>query len=233
MRYFDRALDNGRSIRVRCTDRSDGDFAVDSAPAALDERRRLIVERPWLWMQQVHGSRCVDVDAAGGSARQWSLAGVEADAAVTIRTDIALCVQTADCVPIALWSDDGAIAAIHAGWRGLEAGVIEAGVTGLQAHTTAQLHALVGPSIGPECYEFGGDDLDRLSVRFGNSVRSQTSDGEPALDVRVAVLSELDRLSVVVDVDDDRCTACDDQLFSHRARSDSRRQTTVIWVEES
>ena len=233
MRSFDRALDNGRSIRVRSTDRSDGDFAVTSASVELEDRRRRIVDRQWLWLEQVHGRECVDGDAAADKGESHSVAGSQADAAITTRTDIALCVQTADCVPVALWSEDGAIGVVHAGWRGLEAGVIESGVTALRSRTTSPVHALIGPSIGPECYEFGGVEIDRLCARFGASVRSQTFEGRPALDVRVAVRSELDRLAVVIDMDDDRCTACDEKLFSYRARADSGRQTTVIWIEET
>ena len=237
MRFFDRALANGRSIRVRSTDRSDGDFSITASPFELEDRRRRIVDRPWMWLQQVHGNRCVVVEADAGNdlagRDRSATAGAQADAAVTTRADIALCVQTADCVPIALWSDDGVIAVIHAGWRGLEAGVIDSGVTALRSCTTAPLHALVGPSIGPECYEFGAVELDRLCERFGISVRSQTSAGRTALDVRIAVRSELTRLSVAVEMDDDRCTACDEGFFSHRARKDAQRQSTVIWIEES
>ena len=233
MRFFDRALDNGRSIRVRCTDRSDGDFAVTSPSVELEDRRRQVVDRRWMWFEQVHGGRCVDIDAVVDTGDLQAVAGSQADAAVTNRFDVALCVQTADCVPIALWSEDGVIAAIHEGWRGLEAGVIESGVTTLRSRTTAPVHAFIGPSIGPECYEFGSEELDRLSTRFGELVRSQTSDGRPALDVRAAVHSELDRLAVVIAVDDSRCTACDEGLFSYRARTESGRQTTVIWIEET
>jgi copper oxidase (laccase) domain-containing protein len=144
-----------------------------------------------------------------------------------------LAVQTADCVPLALWSGDGAIAVVHVGWRGFEAGIIASAVAVLRRHSTAPLHAVIGPSIGPECYEFGATDLDRLCATFGESIRSRTTDGRPALDVRAGVRHELEVLGVGIDLDDDVCTACDDRLFSHRARSESGRQSTVIWLEGS
>ena len=229
MRFFDRALVNGRSIRVRSTEETDGDFAIGDADHQLDARRRSVVDRPWVWLTQVHGDVCVDVDAVGLEGA----CGAPADSLITRRTDLALSIQTADCIPIALWSLDGVIAAVHAGWRGLEAGVIETTTRSMRAQTSAALHAFIGPSIGPECYEFGAEDLERLEARFGSAIRGTTSDGRSALDVRAGVISELLRNDVVIDVDDDACTACAGGFFSHRARSDIARHATVIWIEES
>ena len=229
MRFFDRALVNGRSIRVRSTEETDGDFAVGDADHELEARRRSVVDRPWVWLTQVHGDVCVDVDAVGFEGA----CGALADSSVTRRTDLALSIQTADCVPIALWSLDGVIAAVHAGWRGLEAGVIETATRSTRTQSSAPLHAYVGPSIGPECYEFGAENLDRLEARFGPAVRSKTNDGQPALDVRAGVISELLRNDVVIDVNDDLCTACAGGFFSYRARADTARHATVIWIEES
>lgn len=228
VRSFDRALSDGRSIRVRTTDRSDGDFAVTSPPGALEARRRAIVDRPWVWLNQVHGDRCVSVDLVGMDGA----IGASADASTTASSACALSIQTADCVPIALWTDDGVIGAAHVGWRGLEAGVLDGAVDSLRT-ATATIHAFIGPSIGPECYEFGMADLDRLAARYGSGVRSTTIDGRPALDVRVGVRCELERLAVVIDAEDDSCTACDDRYFSHRGAGDDGRQAMVIWIEES
>jgi YfiH family protein len=229
VRFFDRALVNGRSIRVRSTEEVDGDFARDVAGPELEARRRSVVDRPWVWLTQVHGDVCVDVDAVGLEGA----CGAPADSSVTRQADLALSIQTADCVPIVLWSLDGVIAAVHAGWRGLEAGVIETTTRSMRAQSSAPVHAFIGPSIGPECYEFGAEDLDRLEARFGSTVRAKTSDGRPALDVRAGVISELLRNDVVIDVDDDVCTACAGGFFSHRARADAARHATVIWIEES
>ena len=229
MRFFDRALVNGRSIRVRSTEKIDGDFALGDADHELEDRRRSVIDRPWVWLTQVHGNGCVDVDVVGlENAR-----GAPADSSVTTRSDLALSIQTADCVPIALWSLDGVIAAVHAGWRGLEVGVIEMATRSMRTQSSAPLHAFVGPSIGHECYEFGADDLDRLRARFGPAIGGTTSDGRPALNVRAGVISELLRNDVVIDVDDDVCTACAGGFFSHRARADIARHATVIWIEES
>jgi YfiH family protein len=229
VRFFDRALVNGRSIRVRSTEEIDGDFARRDADYELEASRRSVIDRPWVWLSQVHGDGCVDVDSVGFEGA----CGAPADSSVTRRTDLALSIQTADCVPIALWSLDGVIAAVHAGWRGLEAGVIETATRSMRTQSSAPLHAYVGPSIGPECYEFGAEDLDRLEARFGSTVRAKTNDGQPALDVRAGVISELLRNDVVIDMNDDVCTACAGGFFSYRARADTARHATVIWIEES
>lgn len=233
MRSFDRALDDGRSIRVRTTERLDGDFSTSALfehgrDAELDARRRVVVDRPWVWLHQVHGADCLDVDALGVD----EASGRSADAAVTTSTACALAVQTADCVPLALWSEDGVIAVVHVGWRGFEAGVIDAATAVLRGHSAEPLHAVIGPSIGPECYEFGVADLDRLRAKFGESIRSRTPHGRPALHMRAGVRRELEALGVHIDLDDEVCTACDDRLFSHRARSESGRHSMVIWLEE-
>ena len=91
---------------------------------------------------------------------------------------------------------------------------------------------MVGPTIGPECYEFGATDLAAMVERFGPSVRSSTSSGADAVDVRAAFDVLVGELGIDV-VDRDRtCTACAaDRLWSHRARGETERQALVIWKD--
>lgn len=229
MQFHDRALVDGRTIRVCVTERADGDLAIDGDPTALLQNRRAIVDRPWVWLHQIHGSRVVVVHA---DEDPDDAAGSEADAAVTSRTDVVLSVQSADCGTIAMWTDDGMIAAVHAGWRGLEAGVIEASVKSLRTMSSAPVRAFVGPCIGPECYEFGVTDLDRLRDRFGDDAVATTSPGSPALDVRACIERSLVDLHVDVTGTDPACTACEpDRFWSYRARADRQRQSLAIWIE--
>jgi len=233
MSSFDRALGDGRTIHLRTTDRSDGDLSVDGDRVLLDPRRRAITTAPWVWLRQVHGREVVVV---GPDDDPTMIAGTDADAIVTVRDDLALAVHGADCATIGLWVDDGTIGAVHAGWRGLLDGVLEAAVAGLRSEmATADggvVHAVVGPTIGPECYEFGPADLDAMIDRFGPSVRSRTSTGADALDVRAAFDVLAAELGLDV-VDRDRtCTACaGDRLWSHRARGETGRQALVIWKD--
>jgi YfiH family protein len=230
VQFHDRALADGRTIRVCVTERVDGDFAVDGESNALEARRRVIVDRPWVWLHQVHGADVVLVDA---EADPISVGGRDADAVVTTRGDVALAVQSADCGAIALWTDDGAIAAVHAGWRGIEGGAIDATVAALGRLSAAPVRGFVGPCIGVECYEFGVADLDRLRARFGDDVVATTSWGTPALDVRKCIARSIDALDVEIVGSEPACTACEsDRFWSHRARADRQRQALVIWIDE-
>ena len=142
-------------------------------------------------------------------------------------TGAVLAVHTADCGPIALVADDG-VAVAHAGWKGLEAGVIEATVERLGT----PFRAYVGPLIGAECYEFGADDLARLVDRLGPHVEGRTADGRPALDLGAGITHELERLGAIDITASHDCTSCEGRrLFSHRARQDVGRQAVLAWIE--
>ena len=113
--------------RVQFTGRREGDVGPAGSPATeIERRRRSVVDRTWFWARQVHGSAVVHVDHPDDAV------GQPADALVTARPDIALAVFTADCAPIVLVSPEGVIGAVHAGWRGLADGVIEAAVDRLR-----------------------------------------------------------------------------------------------------
>src|SRR6478736_1410661 len=73
------------------------------------------------------------------------LAGTEADAVVSAAPDLVLAIQTADCVPITFWCDEGVIGAAHAGWRGLEAGVVEHTLEAMWALGAGVIRARTGP----------------------------------------------------------------------------------------
>src|SRR5438876_12396346 len=93
-------------------------FVTTFAPDVAT-RRRVVVDLRWTWLRQVHGDRVVTVSSPGAGA------GSRADAAVTDQAGCALAVLTADCAPVALASPQGVLGVAHAGWRGLEAGVLE------------------------------------------------------------------------------------------------------------
>ena len=156
-------------------------------------------------------------------------AGRQADAAVTTTAGCVLAVQTADCAPILLLADGG-IGVVHAGWRGLEAGVIEAAAAALGALGSVVHTAVLGPCIRARCYEFGPAELDQVARRYGPTVRGTTSWGTPALDLAAGVAVAAERLGLTFD-DGGTCTACSPRHFSHRARGDAGRQALVAWLE--
>jgi hypothetical protein len=140
----------------------------------------------------------------------------------------AMLLLTADCMPIAIARSDGlrpAVEILHAGWRGLLAGIIAAGVRAIGAR---KLAAVIGPSIGPCCYEVGAEVAAPFRQAFGDDVLREGSRldlwtaAERAL--RAAGVEQVDRF--------DLCTACNgDRFFSHR-RDHGRtgRQGVIAYV---
>jgi YfiH family protein len=206
-------------------DRSTGDFRGDADPAALAARRAAVCPYPWTWLDQVHGDEVVVVRHPGEHA------GATADASVTAVAGAALSIQTADCAPVLLWSDAGVIGAAHAGWRGLYAGVVENVVAQMRELGATDVHARVGPTIGPAAYEFGADELTRMALRFGPEVVASSAGGRPALDLVAAIRSVFGVVDVELVGPAPACTATDDRYHSWRARRDSGRQCSVIWLE--
>ncbi len=218
-------------VEIRCTDKSDGDLAVDFDASRLEENRRRIINRRWIWLRQVHGNRVIVVSDSAEAHDLDAIVGTEADALVTRRADVALAVQSADCATIALWSDDGVIGAVHAGWRGLEADVIGATVDAMRSLGAETIHARTGPCIGVECYEFGATELERMVAIFGPEVVGRSAEGNDALDVRRAVSVSLERSGVHPADGSFRCSACrPEELWSHRSRNEKERQALVVWI---
>ena len=215
---------------MRFTGRTEGDLGHAGAWVEVHEvdgdvaaRRKAVLDRPWSWLRQVHGSGVVVVDGPGAGA------GEVGDALVTVDPGAALAILTADCAPIALASPEGVIAAVHAGWRGLVAGVVERAVEVMRAHGASDVQAALGPCIHAECYEFSPSDLDTVAAALGDSVRGVTKDGRPALDVPAAVRVAVSSAGGVLAHDADVCTSCSTEHYSHRARGDRERQAVVVW----
>jgi purine-nucleoside/S-methyl-5'-thioadenosine phosphorylase / adenosine deaminase len=153
--------------------------------------------------RQVHGTRVV-VDGEGIE---------EADGQVTTKPGVAALVLVADCLPVALAGPEG-VGVVHAGWRGLAAGVLEAGVEAAGA-----VCAAIGPGIGPCCYEVGDD----VRAVFGTTVRT--------LDLKAIARARLEAAGVRDVHDCGLCTSCDPgRFFSHRRdRGVTGRQAGLAW----
>lgn len=213
---------------VLWTGRTEGDLAVvpgHGGEAALD-RLAGLAGRPVAWVHQVHGAGVTLVSPGQHPGRGR---GENGDALVT-RGAEALAVMTADCAPVAMSSPEGIIAAVHAGWRGLMAGVIQAAAATMRALGALRVEAALGPCIHAECYEFQNPELDEVVNRFGADVRAETRTGRPALNLPVAVRAALQEADAALVHDVDVCTACAaDRFFSHRARGERQRQAMVLW----
>jgi YfiH family protein len=201
---------------------------VGDAPDAVRENRGRLARalgfaspEEWAWLDQVHGAEVVTVTGPGVRAT--------ADAAVTAIRGVPLVVLTADCAPIAIIADD-AVGVVHAGWRGLLAGVVPAAVDALRAIGTGSVRAVIGPCIRPDHYEFGSGDLARVAARFGDVVVAGTVDGRPALDLAAGVRAAFAECGVLDVADDGACTFGDRRYFSHRRDGVTGRQGVVAMV---
>jgi hypothetical protein len=220
------ATEDGRRAHVRFTCALDGDLSVRQPAAIVGAARRRVLGLPWTYLHQVHGAGVVVVEYPGDRA------GADADAAVTTCSGAALAIHTADCTPVALVAREGVIGAVHAGWRGVEAGIVEATVGRMRALGATDVQALVGPCVHAECYEFGAADLARVAAAYGPQVRGETAQGRAALDMPAAVGAALAAAGVERVGHAGICTSCDDRFFSHRARQDTGRQALLVWLED-
>jgi YfiH family protein len=190
------------------------------------ERRRHIYDRPWTTTRQVHGARVVVIDSPQGALT------LEADAIVTPAANVPIAMLGADCALIAFSSPEGVVAVVHAGWKGLVHGVIEATVAELRVLGATEITAACSPMIHPECYEFSPADLDAVVATLGEGVRGHTSAGRPALDLPAGVTQALHRAGVTQAKSLGGCTACEGDWFSFRARKDQGRHALLCWSDD-
>jgi len=209
-------------VHMAFTDRDDGDFRVDQG-AQVETLRRSHLDHPWTWLRQTHGKQVVTVCRAG----QW--AGAEADAAVTVNSHCPLAVTTADCAPVVLIADTG-LGVIHAGWKGVVGGVIEAAASKLLKLGATPHSAFVGPCISAQAYEFADTELGLVVGATDQSVVAQTSWGTEGLDLARAVSIVLEKSGWPSPNVIGECTS-GPNWFSHRTRGDTGRQTTVAWID--
>jgi YfiH family protein len=196
----------------------------DDPGAVRDNRARLLgalglAPESVVYATQVHGATCLRPSAPG-------VAG-EGDALVTTDDTLTLAAGTADCLGVLLWSRDRpAVASIHAGWRGLVAGVVGSAVSALaeDAVPAARLRAALGPRIGPCCFEVGPEVAERFDA--GDVVRGERT----TVDLAQAARRALSAAGVPEDsiLDVGRCTACEPETwFSHRR---DRGRTGRSWA---
>jgi len=215
-----------------------GAHVGDEAEAVAENRRRLrtqlrLPEEP-AWMEQVHGIDVLDLDALahGGAARGV----VSADAALTRRAGRICTVQVADCLPVLLAARDGsAVAAAHAGWRGLAGGVLEATVQAL-AVEPGQLIGWLGPGIGAAHFEVG-EDVRRAFVTHDAAAAAAafTSNQRGRWQCNLAALARarLAALGVAAVFGGEWCTYADAaRFFSYRRDGRCGRMAALIWKEE-
>lgn len=193
---------------------ADGDGRSNEI-ARLAFSSRFGAPTPWAWVHQVHGADVIEATSPG-------LVG-EADALFTRLPGLTVTIGTADCVPVIL-EGDGVVGIAHAGWRGTRAGVIEALRLQMEAVGAPPTAAALGPSIGPCCFEVGGEVLEA----FGGHTATTTW-GTPSVDLRAVLADSLSGLDVSVI---DACTRTDERFNSYRRDGTPSRQVTLAWLPD-
>jgi YfiH family protein len=195
-------------------------------------RRAEICERlgvRWLCSsRQVHGTAMHVIERFAGTGGEP--VPIDADGHATTQRDLGAMVMGADCLPVVLGCD-GAVATVHAGWRGLAAGVLEQGVRtlrGLAARDAEDgIVAIVGPCAGVCCYEVGPE----VHAALGEHGEAGRHASARHVDLRAIARERLLAAGVAEVRDVDMCTICDERFFSYR-REGARagRQAGVAWL---
>ena len=174
-------------------------------------------------MRQIHGATVAIVDERTPAGAELP----DADAMVTGQPDRPLAVLAADCVPVLL-AGDRHVAVIHAGRVGVRAGVVDATIDTLAAagEDLSRLRAVIGPAIGPCCYEVGDELATAMEEQFPGAAATTTW-ATPSVDLPGVVVRTLETAGVKVD-DLGACTHCSPGWFSHRRDPGAGRQAGVI-----
>jgi len=198
------------------------------AIAVPGARLRAALPSDPIWLRQVHGNACVDVDNARGTLPP-------ADAAVTRTANVAITVRTADCLPVLFGDCDGTVVAVaHAGWRGLAAGVLESTVATLGV-APDQLAAWIGPAIGPERFEVGRDVFDAYCASDPSCAAhfKPLREGKWLADLARLARQRLSRAGITRIDGGTWCTHTDAERFhSYRREKGTGRMALVAWLGE-
>lgn len=205
-----------------------GDHVGDNPEHVAANRQRVLRLLPAapLWLEQVHGITVVDVETACG--------GTAADASVARKPDQVCVVMTADCLPLLLCDRSGTVvAAVHAGWRSLAGGIIEAAVKKMNC-PAEQILVWLGPAIGPGYFEVGTE----VRAVFVDT-EAQASDAFiPAsrpnkwlADIYLLARQRLTRVGVHSVFGGNCCTVRDrERFFSYRREGRTGRMGSFIWL---
>lgn len=227
-------------IRACCTTRLGGVSAapfdslnlalhVGDDPAQVAQNRKLLREQLELpaepcWINQTHGTRTVTLERD---------ASRDADAAVTRVPGSVAVVMTADCLPILLCNQAGSeVGAVHAGWRGLQAGVVQSALATMNS-SAHQLMAWIGPGISQACFEVGDEVRTAFidTMPHAKSFFSASRQGHWQCDLAGLAEQVLKAQGVAEVYRDSYCSYRDsDSFFSYRRSATTGRMACLIWI---
>ncbi len=180
-----------------------------------------------LWLQQVHGNRVLSLDehVPGQDTR--------ADGSYTSTPNKVCAVLTADCLPALICNRSGTeVAAVHAGWRGLAAGVLESALQYFQS-PPRDLLVWMGPAIGPEVFEVGAEVLQAFAQHDAQARQAfvATQDGKYLADIYQLARQRLQLVGVNGIYGGDYCTYTDaSRFYSYRRDGNTGRMASLIWI---
>ncbi len=208
-------------------------FGADDEVAVVANRARLaaVLPGPPRWLRLVHGAEVVDAERVGAEAP-------EADAAFTTAPGVVCCVTVADCLPVLLAEVRGrGVAAVHAGWRGLAAGVVQRTVQSLRAaigDPAAELLAFLGPAIGPHRFEVGAEVLAAMQRHLPQAPAAfvPAGEGKYHADLYALARQALAQAGVGDCAGGGDCTVSQPgRFYSFRRDRVTGRHAALAWIE--
>lgn len=206
-----------------------GDHVGDDSAHVAENRRRLVAggalpAQPH-WLNQVHGTQVVDLDDATPATT--------GDAVYTSRPDRVCAVMTADCLPVLFCSLKGTeVAAAHAGWRGLQAGVLEQTLRAFRA-SPSEIMAWLGPAIGPQQFEVGAEVREAFIANDPAAAHAfvPRDDDKYLADIFQLARRRLRAAGVSRIYGGEHCTVSHPhQFFSYRRDGVTGRMASLIWL---
>jgi YfiH family protein len=212
--------------RALFTTRADGNLSTragEDHERGLQRRDELCASLGLRWLcasPQVHGTHVQRVLAVTGS--RGMPARIDADGHATALRAVGTMVLAADCLPVALGCD-GAVAMVHAGWRGLAAGVLEQGVSAVRELGGGDgVGAVIGPGAGACCYEVG-EEVHRALGGAHRHGRKLDLQGIARERLHAAGVEQIHTVRA--------CTICDERFFSYRREGQrAGRQAGIAWL---
>lgn len=180
------------------------------------------------WLTQVHGTDVVDAAHVANAS--------QADASFATQRGVVCAIMTADCLPVLLADAHGrVVGAAHAGWRGLAGGVLEHTVERMRKAGGEELHAWLGPAIGPEQFEVGEDVLQAFTARDATAIDAfrpiAGRSGKYLADIYRLARQILATQGVMYVSGGDFCTVTDvERFYSYRRDGFTGRMAALIWL---
>lgn len=209
---------------------------VGDVPANVATNRQQLVETLSLpdeprWLNQVHGTTVANLDIGSDGIP-------EADASITTIANTVCAVLTADCLPVLFYDQAGTqVAAAHAGWRGLAAGVLEATIASFAA-PPEQIIAWLGPAIGPQAFEVGEEVRQAFCTQKNHSacgdafVVSPSDDQKWVADIYQLARQRLAAVGVSAVYGGEHCAVTEaDDFYSFRRDGETGRMASMVWIE--